>query len=79
MAWRYKIDLKSILNKYDDLRDDDVPPQELLEGLSAELLKVQPLAHLSEEVLTCSTVDVLNDVLSRVYDAADDARVWCGL
>lgn len=77
--WKYEIDIKTILNKGDELEDSDPVPQALKEELAAELRKAPPLFHLARRMEGVRTVAGLNRVLEEVYDLADYKRVWLGL
>lgn len=84
MHWRKTINIKGILSKYDERweaaqgMDEEAP---VIQACSAEIARalrgdIDPtlLVHLQVSV----TTDEFNCALNRIYDAADEARIWLG-
>lgn len=79
MNWRYEIDISGVLLTAPDLDDNDPVPDDLRLALADELMKASPLHRFAPLMLEVESVSELNDLLDRIYDAADRSRVWCGL
>lgn len=77
--WKYRIDIKTILNRGSDLQDDDVVPADIKAGLVAEVKKAPPIAHYAGRILRATNVRSLNRILNHLYTDADASMVWCGL
>ncbi len=81
--WRERIDLAGVLQraaeKYDLTDVEAACPEEIKREIAECLRGSQWLAHFAQDVLWAETVEDVNGVLMRVYNAADRHRVWCGM
>lgn len=91
MGWAYSINIKQYLNQYDN-DGGEVPIVTVAENVAKELKTVpvfvfgtlpDQLVKLAREATEKDDPDYaeyqFNKILSRVYDRADEYRVWLGL
>lgn len=80
--WAEKIELNkaiSLANDRHDLsRHEEQVPDEVKALLNAELGKSLILCHFVQRVNACKSIAALNREIAKIYDQADQHRVWCG-
>jgi hypothetical protein len=79
--WRSRINIKPHLHhpRNAKLQDHDVPLPETIDGIVAELRKTGIPQDAIEALQAAKTVLQFNVALNRIYDLADERRVWMGL
>jgi hypothetical protein len=77
--WQYKINLGSVLEKYDLSRVEEDCPMEVKEAIAAEIAKAPPLVKFVEVVRRSKSIAALKRLLEGIYDEADETGVWCGI
>jgi hypothetical protein len=78
MTWRYRIDIKSIMQRYDN---KEINFQECLKEVGDKLNACQGLVgtDFAQRLARCDNEDQANLILSSLYDFCDQRRIWLGL
>lgn len=83
MLWLHKIDLHEVLRKADDefdlSRHEEECPHDVKIMLAKEIRKAPPIASYAQKILNSKSIAGVNRILERLYNEADQKRVWCGI
>ena len=82
MNWREKIELNAVLDKCNEKYDLSCvelnAPEEVKEWISQEIRKSIWLNRHITPIKNAKTIAELNRILERVFNDADQYKVWCG-
>lgn len=80
--WKYKIMLNEAIDEnneeFDLSRHEEDCPVAAKERLAAQCERAPPLVHFAASLRAAKSIAEVNRILRRVFDAADEALVWCG-
>jgi hypothetical protein len=81
-VWTRKIKLNEAIelnnDEFDLTRVEEPMPPLAAERLAVECERVPELSRFGDGIRGAKSIAAVNRILSRVFDAADENRVWCG-
>ncbi len=73
--WEESIDLHAVL----DAHRDDADNAAIIVAFRTEVRRSRLLANWADYLPDDATTEQIDAWLAKVYDAADERRVWCGM